>query len=194
MQTDYPDYLIDAVPGARKLADEVDKLIAEAAPLNAAVAAAIKARQGKVRGMRHGTGEGDVRLVPATGVTTAEFDELNAAKATAEAAQSAHARKVAAARSKFDSHMRSVSAEERRTIAGPVAESAYREATEALSTLESALVRAQEAGAFDHADTETSYRVSFSLQPAPRGFGPADTPSRALAILRAHLATKEARA
>lgn len=188
MQTDYPDYLIDAVPGARKLADDVDKLIAEAAPLNAAVAAAIKARQGKVRGMRHGTGESDVRLVPATGVTTAEFDALNAAKASAEAAQASHSRKVTAARKAFEHKMQELTREQKRTIAGPVAHTAHAEAVDALAKLDSALRRAHEAAPLNADDYTTVYRNGFGLV-STGGFGPGMGPARALELLRVHLDT-----
>jgi hypothetical protein len=163
MQTDYPDFLIDAVPGARKLADEVDKLTADAAPLSAAVRAAINARRGKVRGMRHGPSEGDVRLVPVDGVTAAEFDKLNAAKADAEAAVNSHARKVRAARKDFDDRMRAVSRERRREVAEPVHRAAHDEAVEALTKLEAALRARHAAAPYAAEDGKTVMHVSFSL-------------------------------
>lgn len=186
MQTDYPDYLIDAVPGARKLADEVDKLIAEAAPLNATVAASIKARVGKVRRIRHGDAEGATRLMPADGVTAAEFDALNAAKASAEATQGTHARKVDAAKKAFDQKMRELTREEKRAIAGPVARAAHAEAREALAKLDSALRRAHEAAPLNADEYTTVYTNGFSMT-RTEGFGAGMGPDRALELLRVHL-------
>lgn len=163
MQTDYPDFLIDATPGARDLLDEIDKLTADMAPLTAAVGAAIKARLGKVRPVRYGPTENDVRPAPAEGVTMAEFDALNAAKTTADAAQAAHGRKIAAARSKFDTLMRAVSRERRREVAVPVHRAAHDEAVEALAKLDAALRRRHDAAPFTAEDGATVMHSSFSL-------------------------------
>ena len=181
MQTDYLDFLIDAVPGARELADEIEKLSADMKPFNDAVGAAIAARVAKTRG----------GLRPAAGVTTAEVEALGHAKDAAVAAQTAHGSKIRAARKKFDDLMRSLSRDERRTIAGPVEAKAREDAADALAKLESALSLVNEAGQHSAPVDVTVARRSFSLQPAPDGYGFADTPVRALGVLRAHLEQTE---
>lgn len=186
MQTDYPDFLIDAVPGARELAQDVEKLEAAAKPLATAVRAAMDARAGKVIGKRHGPSENDVWLVPVDGVSTAEVDALNAAKAEAEAAQSAHARKVNTARRAFAEKVQSLSRDERRAIARPVALAAHAEAVEALSKLDVALRTAHDTAPLNVDDYDSVYKNGFSLV-RTRGFGAEMGPHRALEVLRAHL-------
>lgn len=197
----HPEWLIDAVPGARAARDELDALLDKVAPLTDAVVTAIAARSAKGRRVRHGAAENDTQLLPRPGVTTAELDAANADLAAAHAAQDAHARKVRTARSGLDALMAAVTPQKRSEIAHRVRLEATTAAATAVDTLRSALEREHEAWGYDRTGeaekdpTAVTIRHtgSFSLVPASSRFAPAETPQKALAILEDYVERTSAR-
>jgi len=98
-----PNYLIDAVPGAREALDawQASADSDETKATQQRVASAVKARVGKVRWA--GGAEGRNRVMhPAAGVSHEEFDALNRELAEAERAQAEETRKRNRLRRTYD--------------------------------------------------------------------------------------------
>lgn len=197
----HPEWLIDAVPGARAARDELDALLDKVAPLTDAVVAAVAARSAKGRRVRHGAAENDTQLVPRPGVTTAELEAANADLAAAYAAQDAHAGKVRAAQSRLDALMSSVTMGQRSEIAHRVRVDAKAAAVASFTALRSALEREHEAWRYDRTGEDATSpdavairrTGSFSLVPASSRFGASETPHQALAILEDYVERTTAR-
>lgn len=97
--TDHPDWVIDAVPGARAALEAWAEAEAQSKPSRAAVDEARRARQGKIRWEG---ADGDARMAPALGVTVAEFEAIHAAIRDAEVVATEQHRAVRRARSEYE--------------------------------------------------------------------------------------------
>lgn len=117
-EIDTPDWLLDAVPGAREAAEAYVAACELVPALSAAVAAAIQANRplGKVYGTI-----GNTRLGPAHGVSTADFEAGQARLTEANRALEANARKVRAALATYRALLWEYPVEKRAPLAASVA-------------------------------------------------------------------------
>jgi len=143
MPGDHPDWLLDAVPGAREALAKIEALVAEWKPFSIAVREARSAITGKYRVVGE---DGYGVQVPAVGVSQAEFDTINAEILRTEQESAAHGRKVKAARDHFDSLIAAARRSgELRVPAARAALAAHAEAAEAWVVVERALVARDDA-------------------------------------------------
>lgn len=140
---DLPDWLLDAVPGAREALAKIETLVAEGEPLSIAVREARNAMTGKYRVVGK---EGHGIRVPAVGVSQAEFDAINAEILRTEEESAAHGRTVKAARDYFDSLIAAARRSgELRVPAARAALAAHAEAVDAWAVVERALAARDDA-------------------------------------------------
>lgn len=140
--TDYtPDWIIDAVPGAREALDELAALDAEATPLQEAEAIAARERGNLGRWIGEaGEGSATRQFVPKPGVSTADFDAATAALDAIRASRRASSAKRRAPIERFRSLIEAAHQDgSLPAIAARVALERQTEAAAAWSTLVEAL-------------------------------------------------------
>ncbi|RFA11975.1 hypothetical protein B7R21_11620 [Subtercola boreus] len=141
-----PAFLIDAVPGAVEALTHARRTEAGGEVLRAATNEAMRARRGKVQTL--GTPP-DTFPGPARGVSTAEFDALQAAYADAQAAESAYNRRSSAAWRSFATLISEGKSEPRaREAVSAFAQDRHADAEAALAALQEALREREEAASF----------------------------------------------
>jgi hypothetical protein len=144
MTDNYPDWLIDAAPGAREALTQYEEAAAERPALEAADRAASAAwgekREPRVRpGAFDSFGDQIVDFVPKPGVSYAEFDTLTAARAETRAALSAYTKRRDALHQKFEEAMRRLEPDSVLRIAATQGLDAQARAEAALAELTSAI-------------------------------------------------------
>lgn len=137
-RTVWPEWLIEAVPGAVEARDAWEAASAPLPALTAEHKDAIRAA------LPLGSWSSGV-YGPAENVSMADFDAAQLRKKSAQRAQEAAGRRAGRARERFEELMRTARPDEVRALAGARAVAAQAEAVQALATLRAALETRQEA-------------------------------------------------